>query len=127
MTSNPKGKNNMVLMVTLIIVNMLCGKIKGQSSCNNVLLSMAPCVSYVSGSSTNPSSSCCSQLASVVKTQPQCLCLALNGAAPALGIKLNQTLALSLPNACNVQTPPLNQCNGNIKENTFLTTFNKFL
>ncbi|XP_034672579.1 non-specific lipid-transfer protein-like protein At2g13820, partial [Vitis riparia] len=58
-----------------------------------------------------PSSSCCSQLASVVQSQPQCLCLVLNGGGATLGINVNQTLALALPGACYVQTPLASQCN----------------
>ncbi|KAJ4727443.1 Non-specific lipid-transfer protein-like protein [Melia azedarach] len=61
------------------------------------------------GNSSNPSSSCCSNLGSVVQQSPQCLCAVLNG-GPSLGITINQTLALSLPGACKVQTPPVGQC-----------------
>ncbi|XP_065877868.1 non-specific lipid transfer protein GPI-anchored 5-like isoform X2 [Euphorbia lathyris] len=53
------------------------------------------------------------QLTSVVQSQPKCLCTLLNGGGGggSLGITINQTLALSLPGACNVQTPPVSQCN----------------
>ncbi|KAL4349636.1 hypothetical protein AHAS_Ahas10G0061800 [Arachis hypogaea] len=36
----------------------------------------------------------------------------LNGGGSNLGIPINQTLALSLPSACKVQTPPVSQCKG---------------
>ncbi|KAH7522291.1 hypothetical protein FEM48_Zijuj07G0122700 [Ziziphus jujuba var. spinosa] len=81
-----------------------------QSDCTNVLISMAPCLNYVSGSSSTPSSSCCSQLANVVQKEPQCLCVALNGGGASLGININKTLALALPGACNVRTPPVSRC-----------------
>ncbi|KAF2314854.1 hypothetical protein GH714_036934 [Hevea brasiliensis] len=58
----------------------------------------------------DPSSTCCSQLANVVQSSPQCLCSLLNNNGPSLGITINQTLALSLPGACKVQTPPISQC-----------------
>ncbi|KAK2401731.1 hypothetical protein P8452_08387 [Trifolium repens] len=64
------------------------------------------------GSSSNPSSSCCSQLSTVVQSSPQCLCSLLNGGGSSFGITINQTLALSLPSACKVQTPPVSQCKG---------------
>ncbi|XVF32546.1 hypothetical protein REPUB_Repub17cG0091600 [Reevesia pubescens] len=51
-----------------------------------------------------------SQLDSVVQSSPQCLCSVLNSGA-SLGITINQTLALQLPGACQVQTPPINRCN----------------
>lgn len=91
-----------------------------QSGCTTVLISLSPCLNYVSGSSSTPSSSCCSQLASVVQSQPQCLCSVLNGSAmSSLGITLNQTLAMSLPGVCEVQTPPISRCNnGNVNKVT---------
>ncbi|XP_010096160.2 non-specific lipid-transfer protein-like protein At2g13820 [Morus notabilis] len=85
-----------------------------QSSCTNVLVTMAPCLNYVTGSSSTPSSSCCSQLSSVVQRQPRCLCSALNGGGMSLGISINQTLALALPAACNIKTPPVSGCNGGV-------------
>ncbi|XAR61185.1 hypothetical protein NMG60_11034818 [Bertholletia excelsa] len=41
---------------------------------------------------------------------PRCLCYLLNGTAASYGYSINQTLAVSLPSACNVQTPPVSQC-----------------
>ncbi|GMN46730.1 hypothetical protein TIFTF001_015914 [Ficus carica] len=81
------------------------------SSCTNALINMSPCLNYIQGNSSTPSSGCCSQLASVVRSEPQCLCMALNGGGSSLGISINQTQALALPGACNVQTPPLSRCN----------------
>ncbi|XP_061975034.1 non-specific lipid transfer protein GPI-anchored 5-like [Populus nigra] len=98
-------------LVMVLIVAMLSAKAMAQSGCTNVLISMAPCLSYVTGSSSTPSSSCCSQLASVVLSQPQCLCAALNGGGASLGLNINETLALALPAACKVQTPPVSKCN----------------
>ncbi|XP_023908309.1 non-specific lipid transfer protein GPI-anchored 5 [Quercus suber] len=97
--------------LALILVSMLWVRAAAQSGCNSVLIGMAPCLNYVTGSSSTPSSSCCSQLASVVKSQPQCLCTVLNGGGASLGVTINQTLALGLPAACNVQTPPVSKCN----------------
>ncbi|KAL1803946.1 hypothetical protein DCAR_0935626 [Daucus carota subsp. sativus] len=102
---------------SLIIVMMALfwARTAAQSGCTSVLIGMSSCLNYVTGSNTStPSSSCCSALASVVKSQPQCLCSALNGdAATALGIKINRTLALALPAACKVQTPPVSRCYAN--------------
>ncbi|KAI8003989.1 Non-specific lipid-transfer protein-like protein [Camellia lanceoleosa] len=98
-------------VVVLALATMAwTGGIQAQSGCTSVLLSLAPCLSYVTGSSSTPSSSCCSQLASVVNTQPQCLCTVLNGGGSVLGFNINQTLALALPGACNVKTPPVSKC-----------------
>ncbi|XP_039139659.1 non-specific lipid transfer protein GPI-anchored 19-like [Dioscorea cayenensis subsp. rotundata] len=82
------------------------------TSCTTAVISLAPCLSYITGNLTTPSSSCCSQLASVVQSQVQCLCTVLNGGASQFGIAINQTQALTLPSACKVQTPPISRCNG---------------
>lgn len=102
----------MVAMLFIIATNSWTGSM-AQSSCTNVLISMSPCLDYIQGNSSKPSSSCCSQLANVVRSNPQCLCQVLNGGASSLGVSVNQTQAMALPTACNVKTPPASQCNGN--------------
>ncbi|KAG6783899.1 hypothetical protein POTOM_009581 [Populus tomentosa] len=97
--------------LVLLLVAITCGGAMAQSSCTNTLMSLAPCLNYITGNSTSPSSSCCSQLGNVVQTSPQCLCLLLNNSGASLGINVNQTLALNLPGSCKVQTPPISQCN----------------
>ncbi|KAL5167867.1 Non-specific lipid-transfer protein-like protein [Glycine soja] len=99
--------------LVLVVMAMLCAgaAAQSQSSCTNVLVSLSPCLNYITGNSSTPSSGCCSQLASVVRSQPQCLCQVLNGGGSSLGININQTQALALPVACKVQTPPTSQCN----------------
>ncbi|CAD6206265.1 unnamed protein product [Miscanthus lutarioriparius] len=90
----------------------------GSSSddCTSALVSLSPCMDYISGNGTSaPSASCCSQLKSVVQSEPQCLCAALgsDGASTSLGgVTIDRSRALGLPAACNVQTPPASQCNG---------------
>ncbi|CAL9023712.1 unnamed protein product [Prunus brigantina] len=98
------------MALALVLGSMLLGGAMAQSGCTTALASLAPCLSYVTGNSSNPSSSCCSQLSSVVQSSPQCLCSLLNGGGSSLGITINQTLALSLPGACKVRTPPASQC-----------------
>ncbi|WCJ21561.1 Non-specific lipid transfer protein GPI-anchored 5 [Euphorbia peplus] len=101
-----------VFLVVVAVTMMICSdRVKAQSGCSGVLVGLAPCLNFVTGNSSTPSSSCCSQLTSVVQAQPQCLCALLNGGGSSLGITINQTLALSLPGACNVQTPPISRCN----------------
>ncbi|BFG43129.1 hypothetical protein CerSpe_294030 [Prunus speciosa] len=98
------------MALALVLGSMLLGGAMAQSGCTTALTSLAPCLNYVTGNSSNPSSSCCSQLSNVVQSSPQCLCSLLNGGGSSLGITLNQTLAMSLPGACKVQTPPVSQC-----------------
>ncbi|PON94937.1 Lipid transfer protein/Par allergen [Trema orientale] len=98
------------LGLALVLMVVLLGRATAQSTCSNALMNLAPCLNYITGNSSNPSSNCCSGLSGVVQSSPQCLCSALNGGAASLGITVNQTLALSLPGACKVNTPPLSQC-----------------
>ncbi|EXB22122.1 Non-specific lipid-transfer protein-like protein [Morus notabilis] len=99
------------LGLALVLAAALLGRAAAQSGCTASLLSLSPCLNYITGNSSKPSSSCCSQLSSVVQSSPQCLCSVLNGGASlSLGFTINQTLALSLPGACQVTTPPLSQC-----------------
>ncbi|KAF0909389.1 hypothetical protein E2562_035829 [Oryza meyeriana var. granulata] len=80
------------------------------SACTQTLLSMSPCLNYLTGNETAPSASCCSKLGDVVKSQPECLCVALNADPAALGLSINRTRALGLPDACKVKTPPVSNC-----------------
>ncbi|CAI9781181.1 unnamed protein product [Fraxinus pennsylvanica] len=98
------------ICLVLVFVVMFLDGITAQSGCTKTLVGLYPCLNYVNGNSSTPSTSCCLQLSSVVKSQPQCLCMLLNGDASSYGVKVNQTLALALPGACNVETPPVSRC-----------------
>ncbi|KAL3531323.1 hypothetical protein ACH5RR_010645 [Cinchona calisaya] len=97
--------------VLQVLVLMLWNGAKAQSGCSNAIMSLSPCLTYVTGNVSTPSSSCCTQLAGVVQSTPRCLCSLMNGAGNPMNLNINQTLALTLPGACNVQTPPVSQCN----------------
>ncbi|CAL4918523.1 unnamed protein product [Urochloa decumbens] len=87
----------------------------GGSDCTSALVSLSPCMDYISGNgSSTPSSSCCSQLKSVVQSKPQCLCAVIGGGGASTslgGVTIDRDRTLGLPAACNVQTPPASQCN----------------
>lgn len=100
------------LGAALVLLALFIAGASAQSSCSNVLISLSPCLNYITGNSSTPSSGCCTQLASVVKSNPECLCQVLGGGSSSLGISINQTRALALPGTCNVQTPSLSRCNG---------------
>ncbi|KAK3040556.1 hypothetical protein RJ639_029002, partial [Escallonia herrerae] len=106
----PMAGQGIEMGLVLVLVTMLWRGAAAQS-CTNVIISMSPCLNYISGNSSTPSSGCCTQLATVVKSQPQCLCQVLNGGGSSLGLNINQTQALALPGACKVQTPPTSRCN----------------
>ncbi|KAK1387826.1 non-specific lipid-transfer protein-like protein [Heracleum sosnowskyi] len=97
--------------LTMVLVAVLWTGSTAQTDCTNTLISMSPCLSYITGNASKPDSGCCTQLSSVVKSKPECLCQVLNGGGSSLGIDVNQTQAQALPAVCNVQTPPLSTCN----------------
>ncbi|TYH27073.1 hypothetical protein ES288_A02G040300v1 [Gossypium darwinii] len=103
------GKITLVQGLALVMVTLLWAGTMAQSDCTSVLITMAPCVDYVTGTSSTPSVPCCSQLANVVQLQPHCLCMAFSGGS-SLGVEVNQTLALALPQLCHVKTPPESSC-----------------
>ncbi|XP_071724245.1 LOW QUALITY PROTEIN: non-specific lipid transfer protein GPI-anchored 15-like [Rutidosis leptorrhynchoides] len=101
------------ILILTVFVAMLCyGAVAQQTGCTSAITSLVPCLNYITGNSSTPSSSCCSNLSSVVQSTPQCLCSLLNGGGSSFGLNINQTQALALPGACNVKTPQVSQCNG---------------
>ena len=112
-SSSVTNKSNIGLIFVLVTMLIWTGTNAQPDYCSNAIVSMLPCLSYVSGQNpgSNPSSSCCSALASVVESQPQCLCFLLNGGT-IYGVRIDPQLARALPAACNVQTPPASLCNG---------------
>ncbi|XP_020256095.1 non-specific lipid-transfer protein-like protein At2g13820 [Asparagus officinalis] len=98
------------MSLVLVLVAIMSAQTMAQTGCTPTnIAGLSPCLGFITGNSSAPSSACCTQLASVVQTQAQCLCVFLNG-APQLPIAINQTQALTLPGACNIQAPPLSQC-----------------
>jgi Probable lipid transfer len=106
---------SLAFLATLFITTLFTISTNAQSSssCTTALVGLSPCLNYISGNDTTPSGSCCSQLASVVKSEPECLCTVLNGGSSSgsLGMTINETRALELPGACKVQTPSASNCN----------------
>ncbi|OAY46575.2 non-specific lipid transfer protein GPI-anchored 31 [Manihot esculenta] len=79
--------------------------------CSSLVLNMADCLSYVSNGSTTakPEGTCCSGLKTVLKSDPECLCEAFKSSSQ-LGVVLNVTKALTLPDACKLHAPPVSNC-----------------
>ncbi|XP_026446529.1 non-specific lipid-transfer protein-like protein At2g13820 isoform X2 [Papaver somniferum] len=105
-------KGIQVCSVALLTALLFAVAANAQSDCTNVIISLSPCLNYLTGNSSTPSSDCCSQLSTVVRSKPECLCQVLNGDDSSLaGLNIKKTQALGLPKACNVQTPSISKCN----------------
>lgn len=108
--ANLRNSGGLILVALAMILTGVAAQLS--SDCTNVLVSMSPCLNYITGNSSSPSSGCCTQLGTVVKNNPECLCQVLNGGGSNMGLNINQTQALALPTACKVQTPSISKCNG---------------
>ncbi|KAH9312455.1 hypothetical protein KI387_027490 [Taxus chinensis] len=82
--------------------------------CTDPIVSLSPCLSYMTGETKVivPRDGCCRVLAAVITGASKCLCdLFANN--DFLGFPINQTLARSLPAACNLLFPrQIEQCRG---------------
>ncbi|KVI03905.1 Bifunctional inhibitor/plant lipid transfer protein/seed storage helical domain-containing protein [Cynara cardunculus var. scolymus] len=67
------------MVLAMVLVVSICGGAMAQSRCTSALMGMSSCLNFITGNSSTPASSCCSQLANMVRSQPQCLCQALSG------------------------------------------------
>lgn len=90
--------------------------------CNaSVMNSFAPCMNFLTNStsrgSSSPTTQCCDSLKSLTSGGMDCLCLIVTASVP-FRIPINRTLAISLPRACNMPGVPV-QC----KSNSFFFIF----
>ncbi|KAK1395253.1 non-specific lipid-transfer protein-like protein [Heracleum sosnowskyi] len=104
-------QNTSFALAMVLMAILWTGSTAQTSDCTNTLISLSPCLNYITGNSSKPDSGCCTQLSSVARSKPECLCQAINGGGSSFGIQVNQTQARTLPAICNVQTPPLSTCN----------------
>ncbi|CAN6203142.1 unnamed protein product [Urochloa humidicola] len=99
------------LAMTSLVVVLGFSMVAAQGNgCSSVMMTLSPCMDFISSKAPIPGISCCSVLAGVVQTDPRCLCMVLDGTAVNFGISINQTRALELPGICKVQAPPISQC-----------------
>ncbi|PIN10566.1 hypothetical protein CDL12_16837 [Handroanthus impetiginosus] len=83
---------------------------KDKEECADSLVGLATCLPYVGGTAKAPTPDCCNGLKQVLKTNERCLCLVIKDRNdPDLGLNINVTLALSLPDVCNAPAN-ISQC-----------------
>ncbi|URE44789.1 AAI [Musa troglodytarum] len=81
--------------------------------CTDAMLNLSACLTYAEAGSnlTRPGKGCCRGLASVVDTEPVCLCQLIVD-NDVFGVEIDTTKALTLPTACRVDAPPATLCAG---------------
>ncbi|XVE78777.1 hypothetical protein DITRI_Ditri14bG0005200 [Diplodiscus trichospermus] len=72
-----------------------------RTECANQLVGLAPCLPYVGGQAKTPTIDCCSGLKQVLDKSRKCLCVLIKDRDdPSLGLKINASLAATLPSTC---------------------------
>jgi hypothetical protein len=97
------------VLVVVVAVAVLVGSASAQSAsgCRQAVISLSPCLNYITGNETVPSGSCCSRLSLLATSQPECLCVVITGDIFAeLGFDVIKTQTLHLPDACCIKTLP---------------------
>ncbi|XWS76376.1 hypothetical protein CRYUN_Cryun01aG0171000 [Craigia yunnanensis] len=103
-----------VFQLIAILSTLSIISVNGQIStaCTASLISsFTPCLSFITGSTSNgssPTQGCCASLKSLTSSNIDCACLIVTGNIP-FQLPINRTLALSLPRACNMGGVPV-QC-----------------
>jgi len=102
------GSTNLVLSSTLflLLVGFATSDInQDKAECTDKLIGLAGCLTYVGGEAAAPTMDCCSGLKQVIDKSKRCLCILIKDRDdPSLGLKINVTLALKLPDACKTPT-----------------------
>ncbi|KAL2239188.1 protein YLS3 [Sesamum indicum] len=103
--SQAQGLRLLPLQCTLVLLLSsiaTCDVDKDKLKCGDELVGLATCLPYVSGESKTPPIDCCAGLKQVLHKSPECICLLVKDRNdPSLGLKINATLALTLPSQCH--------------------------
>ncbi|XP_061366975.1 non-specific lipid transfer protein GPI-anchored 16-like [Gastrolobium bilobum] len=103
-----------MILAALIVasLNLVNGQISTPCT-TSMISSFTPCANYITGSTNNgliPSSTCCDSLRSLTSTSTDCACLVISANAPFFNLPINQALAVSLSQACNINNGVPLQC-----------------
>lgn len=73
-----------------------------RTECATQLVGLSTCLPYVGGQAKTPTLDCCSGLKQVLDKSKKCLCVLIKDRDdPNLGLKINATLAATLPSSCH--------------------------
>ncbi|CAL9053077.1 non-specific lipid transfer protein GPI-anchored 13-like isoform X2 [Musa acuminata AAA Group] len=95
-----------------LLVLLLCCASFGSSdfaqdkaNCQDTLVSLATCLTYVEGQAKAPTPDCCDGLSKILSKNRTCLCVLIKDRnEPGLGITFNATLAMNLPTVCHASS-----------------------
>jgi Probable lipid transfer len=90
-----------LLISSLLLITVNSDIASDQAECTKPLMGLATCLSYVQGTSKAPTPDCCTGLKQVLVDNKKCLCVLIRDRDdPQLGIKINASRALALPDQC---------------------------
>ncbi|XXG46112.1 hypothetical protein AAC387_Pa02g1031 [Persea americana] len=79
-----------------------CDFASDSAECMDQLIGLTNCLTFIEGSAKKATPECCSNLKQVLGKSKKCLCVLVKDRnEPGLGFKVNATLAMKLPGACN--------------------------
>ncbi|KAJ6964183.1 hypothetical protein NC652_002453 [Populus alba x Populus x berolinensis] len=91
-----------VVLMSVMVSLAMADKDKDTEECAEQLVGLSTCLPYVGGDAKAPTPDCCNGLKQVLKDNKKCLCVIIKDRNdPELGLKINATLALSLPSVCH--------------------------
>ncbi|XP_048137188.1 non-specific lipid transfer protein GPI-anchored 6-like isoform X2 [Rhodamnia argentea] len=91
-----------MLMLMLLLGLSSSDSAQDRAECTDQLVGLATCLPYVGGDAAAPTPDCCSGMRLVLRKSLKCLCILVKDRNdPSLGLKVNTTLALSLPASCH--------------------------
>lgn len=94
-----------LIILMILIVHVRPDFTQDKKECQDQLVSLSPCITFVTGDDKAPTPICCSRLKENVEKSKLCLCILVKDRdEPSLGFKLNATLALALIPICHIQT-----------------------
>lgn len=104
MVAKPKTATSFLVIVVLAALfrGSASNADQDRAECGDKLVGITTCLPYVAGETKSPSLDCCTGLKPVIDKSRKCLCLVIKDRDdPSLGLKINLTLALGLPDACH--------------------------
>uniref|UniRef100_A0A6N2KM37 Bifunctional inhibitor/plant lipid transfer protein/seed storage helical domain-containing protein n=1 Tax=Salix viminalis TaxID=40686 RepID=A0A6N2KM37_SALVM len=101
-TISTRLKMIVILLMSAMVSFAVAATDKNREECAEQLVGLATCLPYVGGDAKAPTPDCCNGLKQVLKDNKKCLCVIIKDRNdPELGLKINATLALSLPSVCH--------------------------
>ncbi|ONK74900.1 uncharacterized protein A4U43_C03F11270 [Asparagus officinalis] len=106
----------LVLVALLALVTHASSDLKAdRAECSKKLVGVAMCLPFVRGEAKSPTQDCCTGYKQVTAKSIKCLCVLIKDRDdPELGLRINVTIAITLPASCDAPTN-LSSCTGILK------------